>query len=87
MHLLGKTMNLEEFYRLISEYIDSELEQDICYQIEEFICRDCDCKTLFDTFCETVHLCNEMEEEEVPEDVHVRLYQLLEISLEFKDED
>lgn len=75
-------MNFDELLYIISDYFDRELESEICSEIEEFICIDAECRTLFNTFQETINLCHEIEELEVPRDVHVKLCMSLHIKIE-----
>ena len=75
-------MDIRELFQLISDYLDRELEPDISSEIEEFICLDQECRTLVNTFRETINLCYEIEDLEVPEQVHIKLYQFLQIEIE-----
>ena len=76
-------MDFERLFELLSDYLDRELESEICAEIDELIREDSCCKTLFNTFNKTLDLCREMETEEVevPEGVHIRLYESLRIEI------
>ncbi|MBN2406282.1 MAG: hypothetical protein JXJ19_01165 [Elusimicrobia bacterium] len=74
-------MDFEDIFRLISDYIDRELEADICSEMEEFFCMHEECRCFLDSFSETVRLCNSIQDMDVPEDVHVRLYKSLKITI------
>lgn len=72
---------------LLTDYFDEELESDICAEIDELVSEDFGCKVLFNTFNKTLQLCEEMEEEiEVPEEVHIRLYEFLKIEIRKEEE-
>lgn len=66
---------------LLSNYFDDELERDICEEIDLLIEENFACQSLFNTFNKTLELCLEMEEEEfeVPEEVHIRLFEFIRI--------
>ncbi len=76
-------MDFERLFELLSDYFDEELESQICNEIRELISEDFCCKSLFNTFNKTLDLCREMEAEEieVPEGVHIRLYESLRIEI------
>lgn len=73
---------------LLTDYFDEELESDICTEIDELVSEDFGCKVLFNTFNKTLELCKEMEEEEieVPEEVHIKLYEFLKIEIRKEEE-
>ena len=74
-------MDFEDIFDLISDYIDRELESDICCEIEKFIFSHEECRCFMESFSETVRLCNSIQDIEVPEDTHVRLYRSLKIKI------
>lgn len=74
-------MDFRELCNLLSDYFDHDLDSEICSEIEEFICADNECRTLFNTFQETIHLSQEIEEIEVPQEVHIKLYRSLRITI------
>lgn len=81
-------IDFEKLWELLSDYFDEELEPDICAEIDELLSEDLCCKALFNTFNKTLELCREMEAEEieVPEEVHLRLYEFLRIEIRKKEE-
>ena len=81
-------MDFERLFELLSDYFDEELESEICNEIDELISEDPCCKTLFNTFSRTLDLCRETEAEEieVPEEVHITLYESLRIEIRRKRE-
>jgi len=76
-------IDFEKLFELLSDYFDEELEDDICAEIDELVSEDFCSGVLFNTFAKTIELCGEIEAEEieVPEEVHVRLYEFLEIEI------
>jgi hypothetical protein len=74
-------MNIKELCRLLSEYCDHDLSTDICREVDRVISSDCECRSLYNTFRETIQLCHQVEEVEVPRRVHIRLYQTLHIKI------
>ncbi|MFH1415589.1 MAG: zf-HC2 domain-containing protein [Elusimicrobiota bacterium] len=79
-------MDFKELCDLISDYIDKELGEDICSEIEEHLNMHSECMTLFNTYCETIYLCRKMEELEVPREVHVKLYRRLRLQIITSDD-
>jgi len=78
-------MDFKKLCKLLSDYFDEELESDICAEIDELVSEDFGCKVLFNTLNRTIELCEELEEEiEVPEEVHIRLYEFLKIEMRKK---
>ena len=76
-------MEFTSFCNLLSDYFDNELDPGICAEIEQVICEDCCCQTLFNTFDKTLKLCKELccEELDVPEKIQTSLYEYLEIQI------
>jgi anti-sigma factor RsiW len=58
-------------------YLDGELEQDLCQQLEEHL-KGCDrCRIVLDTTRKTIDLFCENEPVELPADVSTRLHHAL----------
>jgi len=81
-------IDFKKLCQLLTDYFDEELESDICAEIDELVSEDFGCKVLFNTFNKTLQLLREMEEEEieVPEEVHIRLYEFLRIEIRKEEE-
>jgi anti-sigma factor RsiW len=63
----------------LSEYIDGDLEERLCAEIEAHM-QDCpDCQVMVDTLRKTVVLYRTHGQAEVPEDVQSRLYAVLDL--------
>lgn len=68
-----------EMLGALSDYIDGELEERLCAEIEAHM-RDCpDCKVMVDTFRKTIVLYRTHGQVEVPTDVQSRLYAVLDL--------
>ncbi len=62
----------------LSDYIDGELREELCHEIERHIA-DCeDCRIVVDTLKKTIYLYHETAQEpEIPSDVRTRLFRRL----------
>ncbi len=66
----------------LSEFIDGELEAELCAQIERHLAECPDCRVVVDTLKKTVYLYHATSQEtRLPEGVRDRLYRRLEIEL------
>jgi anti-sigma factor RsiW len=61
----------------LSEYIDGELDESLCEEIDRHLSECGNCRVMVDTLRKTVILYREMGHEEVPEDAKARLYAVL----------
>ncbi len=61
----------------LSDYIDGELEADLCAEIEEHLACCENCRIVVDTLTRTVTLYHEHGHEPLPDDVKTRLLQAL----------
>jgi anti-sigma factor RsiW len=61
----------------LSEYIDGELADDLCEEIDRHLSECGNCRVMVDTLRKTVILYREMGHEEVPADAKTRLYAVL----------
>lgn len=68
-----------ETLRQLNEYIDGELADDLCQQIEQHMADCHDCQLIVDTLSRTIKLYRTLAESEValPADVESRLFQKL----------
>jgi anti-sigma factor RsiW len=73
-------MKCKEMLGALSEYIDGELDESLCAEIEAHM-RDCpDCQMMIDTLRKTVLLYRTQSKPEVPGDVKSRLYAVLDLN-------
>jgi anti-sigma factor RsiW len=78
-------MKCQEMLGSLSDYIDGELEAQLCAQIEAHM-RDCpDCQVMVDTLRKTVVLYRKYGQSELPADVRTRLYAVLDLDALKKD--
>ena len=79
-------MEFKDFYDFLSDYIDHELEADICAEIDQMVEEDYYCHSLFATFDKTVWLCCQVEREmiEVPQEVHIQLIRIIRTEIKKK---
>jgi len=67
----------EELLKIISDYIDGEIETSICQELERHL-QDCDpCKIVIDTVRKTILLYKGAEVYEIPYELSERLHNLL----------
>ena len=71
-------MNCREILALLSDYIDEELDEGICQEIEGHMA-ECpgSCSAFTNTFRMTISLYQKSSVEEVPQEVHFHLRHLL----------
>lgn len=68
-------MNCQEIFQNMSEYIDGELDGQLCAEIEAHIETCPDCKIVIDTLKKTIQLVQiSGRETELPKDVRKRLF-------------
>jgi predicted anti-sigma-YlaC factor YlaD len=72
-------MKCKEMLAALSDFIDGDLEDRLCAEIEAHM-RNCpDCEAMVDTLRKTVLLYRTYGQEEVPADVQSRLYAVLDL--------
>ena len=72
-------MKCREMLGALSEYIDGELEERLCAEIEAHLQECPDCQVMVDTLRKTVVLYRTRGQVEVPADVRSRLYAVLDL--------
>jgi anti-sigma factor RsiW len=63
----------------LSEYIDGELDEAICAEIEQHLSDCADCQAVVNTLEKTIELYRTSTRAEVPPDVQTRLYKVLKL--------
>lgn len=63
----------------LCDYIDGELEAELCAEIEAHLAGCPDCRVLVDTLRRTIVLYKTQSQPAVPEDVKTRLYRVLKV--------
>jgi anti-sigma factor (TIGR02949 family) len=72
--------NCRQLLGSLSEYMDGELDEELCGVLEEHLEGCEDCRIVVDTLRKTVYLCHESaQEEDIPSDIRQRLYKSLNI--------
>jgi len=66
----------KDFERL-SEYLDGELDDDACREIERHFRHCPECRVCVDTMKKTIQLCQAVATEEIPSDARERLRSML----------
>lgn len=82
---MGKQHDCRHLLGELSEYVDGELNSELCGELERHLA-DCeDCRIVVDTLKKTIYLVHASTgSETVPEDVRERLYKCLDLN-EFLD--
>ncbi|HCM97129.1 MAG: hypothetical protein A2X25_13150 [Chloroflexi bacterium GWB2_49_20] len=71
--------NCQSMLLFLSDFVDGELNQDFCMEIESHLAQCPDCSIVVDTLRKTISLYrnSSLETEQVPEDVRERLFKCL----------
>jgi len=64
----------------LSDYIDGELEAELCAEIEQHVSECVNCRIVVDTLKRTVTLYHDHGHEPLPEDVKLRLLAALDLT-------
>jgi predicted anti-sigma-YlaC factor YlaD len=70
-------MLCKEMLGSLSDYIDGDLEAQLCAEIAQHMAECGDCRIVVDTFGKTVSLYRQQGHEPVPQDAKERLYAVL----------
>lgn len=75
-------MNCREIFEGLSEYIDQEMAEKTCREIEEHL-KGCEnCRVVVNTLRRTVTLYHTMEPESLPGDARLRLHKIIQLESE-----
>ena len=71
--------NCQNMLTYLSDFVDGELNQDLCFQIETHLSQCPDCSIVVDTLKKTIYLYQNSSNsfEQVPDEVRERLYKCL----------
>lgn len=71
--------NCQKMLSYLSDFVDGELDQELCLQIETHLSQCSDCKIVMDTLRKTIYLYqnNSDNSEQVPDEVRERLFKCL----------
>ncbi len=73
-------MGCREMLGNLSEYIDGELEAELCAEIEQHLAGCTNCQIVVDTLKRTVTLYHDHGHEPLPDDVKSRLFDALNLN-------
>jgi anti-sigma factor (TIGR02949 family) len=78
---MGKHENCHHLLDSLSDFVDGELKEELCTELERHLAECEDCRIVVDTLKKTVYLYHSTASEptEIPIDVKARLYKRLEI--------
>jgi anti-sigma factor (TIGR02949 family) len=72
--------NCRQLLGSLSEYVDGELDEELCSVLEQHLEGCEDCRIVVDTLRKTVYLYHESNQDEaIPTDIRTRLYKSLNI--------
>jgi predicted anti-sigma-YlaC factor YlaD len=74
MNIMGKC---EDLIGELSDYLDGELEPELCKKLEKHLSGCGNCRLMVDTMKKTVQLCRDGSCEDLPEDLQQKLNQAL----------
>lgn len=77
METTGSRSHCRELLGEFFDYIDGELEQTLCAELERHLANCQNCRVMVDTLRRTVTLYQRLPETPVPSPVHDRLYKVL----------
>ena len=73
----------EDFFgRDIFDEMEEFFNRDICAEMDEMVSDNDCCCTMYKTLCKTIELCHCMDEMDVPNQIHEKLFEVLEIEIE-----
>jgi anti-sigma factor RsiW len=73
-------MGCKDMLGSLSDYIDGELEAELCAEIEQHVAGCTNCRIVVDTLKRTVTLYHEHGHEPLPDDVKSRLFEALNLT-------
>jgi len=81
MVLSGKhdSATCRELLGQISDYVDGELEEALCAELEAHLAVCPDCRVMVDTVRRTIVLYRSQSPADLPAEVHARLYRVLKL--------
>lgn len=78
--------NCQTMLAYLSDYVDGELNKELCSQLETHLAQCPDCSIVVDTLKKTIYLYqnNSNSTEQIPDDVRERLYKCLNLEIFLK---
>ncbi len=62
---------------MLSGYVDGDLDPKVCDIIKKHLEGCTNCRVVFDSFTKTITIYRQLPEEDVPEEIHIRLTEYL----------
>lgn len=75
-------MDCHEMFEGLSEYIDDELAEEACREIQKHLETCQNCRVVINTLKKTVSLYHAIPPEELPGDVRLRLHKIIRMETE-----
>jgi predicted anti-sigma-YlaC factor YlaD len=75
-------MKCEEIFEALSEYIDEEIAAQKCSEIEAHLEHCYNCRVVVDTLKKTVALYHAVPEENLPDEIRLRLHKIIRLEIE-----
>jgi predicted anti-sigma-YlaC factor YlaD len=73
-------IDCKRLWEFLSDYIDGDLNDELCHKIEEHMACCEDCRVVVDTTHKTIRLCHcDADDVDIPNDVRGRLFEILHI--------
>jgi RNA polymerase sigma-70 factor (ECF subfamily) len=76
-HAHGMSVSCRELFERLSEYVDGELSQEICQEIQRHMEGCAPCVAFANTLKKTAEMCHRLPSEPIPPDVAADLRNLL----------
>ena len=69
--------NCRQLFSQLSDYLDRELDERTCEEIDAHLCDCLPCRVCMETLKKTVNICQHLDREQVPPDFSERLRKLI----------
>ena len=76
---MKKEIACQHLLKSLSEYIDGELDPQLCAELEQHLCECQDCQVVVDTTRKTIELYHTESPAQIPGDVRARLFARLDL--------
>lgn len=70
----------QNLLRSLSDYVDGELDESFCIDLEQHLCECENCRIVLNTMKKTIEIYHTLPGEDLPEDVRTRLYKKLDLA-------
>lgn len=82
-HLRDNPEQCRDILAQLNDYLDGELAEALCRELEQHLAECPDCRTVYDTLSHTIHIYRALRDTpaELPQEVEERLIRRIKISL------